>query len=179
MNHVIVFGGTGMLAGATSWLASQADHTVVFARNKNKAEKVSERVTAIELDYTNTEALKARIAKAIQENGPVDLVLAWIHGTAPHAVEIIIEEILKLQDKEWRFVHVKGSSQNRESVESEQLSTKEGAFFYQEVKLGFVLDNIRSRWLSHREIAAGTIKAIQEDVGSHTIGTLTPWNKRP
>lgn len=43
MKHVLVFGGTGMLAKTTSWLAEQADHTVVFARNKSRAGRISKK----------------------------------------------------------------------------------------------------------------------------------------
>lgn len=36
MNHVLVFGGTGMLSEAVSWLGGQCKNLVVYARNEKK-----------------------------------------------------------------------------------------------------------------------------------------------
>ncbi|MBM7839647.1 NAD(P)-dependent dehydrogenase (short-subunit alcohol dehydrogenase family) [Alkalihalobacillus xiaoxiensis] len=179
MKHALVFGGTGMLAKTTSWLAEQADHTVVFARNKSRAGRISKKVSAIELDYTETEALKALIIKAIEENGPVDLVHTWIHGTAPKGMATIVTTVNQLQDQSWRLIHVKGSSESRESIDHPFEAAANRQVFYQEVKLGFEIENNQSRWLTHQEIADGTMEAISTSVESYTIGTLTPWEKRP
>ncbi|WP_156320871.1 short-chain dehydrogenase [Bacillus sp. JCM 19041] len=177
MNHVLVFGGTGMLAEAVSWLGGQSENLVVYARNEKKAESIRQPFTFYELDYTNTENVRTAIKKALAENGKVDLVLAWIHGTAPNAVQTIMDEVNQFQAKKWRLVHVKGSSSSKEAIEKK--AKVDGSCVYQEVFLGFVVEESRSRWLTNEEISRGTIEAITRNTSRYLIGTLTPWDARP
>lgn len=177
MNQVLVFGGTCMLSEAVSWLGGQCKDLVVYARNEKKAQSIRQPFTFYELDYTKTEDVKKAIMEALAENGEVDLVLAWVHGTAPHAVQTIIDEVNRLQAKSWRLVHVKGSSSSKEAIEKKEKAN--GSCIYQEVFLGFIVEESHSRWLTHEEISSGTIEAIENKSSRHLIGTLTPWNARP
>lgn len=115
--------------------------------------------------------------EALAENGEVDLVLAWVHGIAPHAVQTIMDEVNRRQAKKWRLVHVKGSSRSKEAIEKKEKAN--GSCIYQEVFLGFIVEESRSRWLTHEEISRGTIEAIENKTSRHLIGTLTPWDARP
>ncbi|WP_078393198.1 hypothetical protein [Shouchella patagoniensis] len=177
LNHVLVFGGTGMLSVAVSWLGGQCKNLVVYARNEKKAQSIRQPFTFYELDYKNTEDVRKAIMEALAENGEVDLVLVWVHGTAPHAVQTIMDEVNRRQAKKWRLVHVKGSSSSKEAIEKKEKTN--GSCIYQEVFLGFIVEESRSRWLTHEEISRGTIEAIANPISRHLIGTLTPWDARP
>lgn len=49
---------------------------------------------------------------------------------------------------------------------------------YNQIQLGFITENGRSRWLTHRGIARRVITAIREKKAIDTIGQLEPWVQR-
>lgn len=131
------------------------------------------------MDYTNTGALKFEIAKAIADNGEIDLVVAWIHGTAPDAIDTIKRELANLQKGHpWTLVHIKGSSYDLSSILDTEHHPSD-SFQEKFVQLGFVIEGSTSRWLTHQEISEGVIRAIQGDQRKTVVGTLEPWEKRP
>lgn len=181
MKHVIVFGGTGMLAGATKWLIENTDHISVVGRNKHRLERLHPRYDKgnfrlITLDYKDNEALREFLHQTIQKYGPVDLVVSWIHSDAPDAIPIIFEE-LNHRKHRWRFVHIKGSSHDLSSIQTE--ITVPRNCLYCDVQLGFTVEGNVSRWLTHEEISNGVISAIHHDKKKTVVGTLHPWSKRP
>ncbi|WP_244527775.1 hypothetical protein [Virgibacillus chiguensis] len=50
---------------------------------------------------------------------------------------------------------------------------------YYQIRLGFVIEEDQSRWLTNKEISDGVIKAIKNKNRITTIGQLEPWEKRP
>ncbi|HSY87570.1 MAG TPA: hypothetical protein VLA85_13465 [Verrucomicrobiae bacterium] len=51
---------------------------------------------------------------------------------------------------------------------------------YRIVVLGFVIEpDGRSRWLTHDEISAGTVKSLAGATPLSIIGAVTPWSARP
>ncbi|MBB6451404.1 NAD(P)-dependent dehydrogenase (short-subunit alcohol dehydrogenase family) [Geomicrobium halophilum] len=114
MKHAIVFGGTGMLAGATKWLIDNADHISVIGRNKHRLEQLypdhdNVDLRLVTLDYKDNEALSHFLRQTIQTYGPIDLIVSWIHSVAPDAIPIIFDELTH-QKRPWLFFHIKGSS---------------------------------------------------------------------
>ncbi|MGN8646749.1 short-chain dehydrogenase [Gracilibacillus sp. HCP3S3_G5_1] len=181
MKHVIIFGGTGMLAGATKWLIENAEHTSVVGRNKQRLERLrpkhaNSNLQLITLDYKDSEALREFLRRTIQAYGPIDLVVSWIHSVAPDAIPIILGE-LQHQKSPWRLVHIKGSSRDLSAISKEITVPKN--CLYCEVQLGFKIEGSTSRWLTHKEISNGVISAIYHNKRKAVIGTLHPWSKRP
>ncbi|GAB2538665.1 Rossmann-fold NAD(P)-binding domain-containing protein [Gracilibacillus alcaliphilus] len=181
MTHALVFGGTGMLAGATKWLIENAEHVSVVGRNKYKLEQLRPEYTnnnfqLVTLDYKDSKALREFLQQTIRVYGPVDLVVSWIHSTSPDAIPLILGE-LQHQKNPWRFIHIKGSSHNLSGITNE--ITVPNNCVYGDVQLGFKIEGSTSRWLTHEEISNGVISAIRHNKRKTVIGTLHPWSKRP
>lgn len=177
MTHALVVGGTGMLRNVSLWLAKEGYHVSVIGRSETKLSRLIEQaptnITALQVDYHNDVELKENLIHTIQKNGPIQLVVSWIHRTAPRALDIIKAEITE----PWRLVQVTGSSSNLNELK-EKVKPSESCY-YQQVQLGFVMEENHSRWLTHEEIADGVRNAIHTKKEVSVVGTVTPWEKRP
>lgn len=183
IGNVLIFGGTGMLAKATGWVITHANETIVYGRNQARLNQIKNKYNGSglevrELDYQDTKALKREIKSAYKQSGSIDLVIAWIHSTAPKAIPTIKQQISQLQSHQWSLLHIKGSNRNLSSIVTSDLDHSMNCHV-REVRLGFIYDGISSRWLTHEEISNGVIQAIQEEKEITTVGTLEPWEKRP
>ncbi|MBS4201659.1 short-chain dehydrogenase [Bacillus sp. FJAT-49732] len=181
MKHALVVGGTGMLADVSLFLAN--DYRVsVIGRNKARMDELIKRadrpaaITPALVNYRDEDLFKAQIKKLIEMNGPFDMVVAWIHSGAGHAIPIIAEEN-NLFEQPWKLFHILGSSTNLQEVIN-GVKVPDSCL-YRQIQLGFIIEHNRSRWLTHQEISAGVIKAITQDQPLHIIGTVEPWDMRP
>ena len=176
MRKAIVIGGTGMLAEVSLWLESEGYHVYVLARNKHKMDQLIRKssgfISPIFTDYKNETELRVEMNKL----GCVDLAVAWIHSDAPMALNIILQE-LSLKTEQFQVFHVVGSRTDLESLKN-LLNLPENVKYHQ-IKLGFVIKNGGSRWLTNREISSGVIEAIKSDDDVKMVGTVEPWEKRP
>jgi len=171
--HTLVVGGTGMLAGATKWLAKQGHVVTVISRRAFNGEWAG--VNPLTIDYRESEMLQKGIAEAISAHGPIHLAVFWIHTDAADAFRVIAEEISAHAKVSWRLFHVRGSATHLH-LEAPLVPPN---CLYRQVVLGFVEDENGSRWLTHDEISGGVIEAIRCDREQSTVGTLEPWEKRP
>ncbi|MGM8215335.1 short-chain dehydrogenase [Bacillaceae bacterium W0354] len=182
MKHALIVGGTGMLSRVSLWLIDKGYHVSVIARNANKMNQLLEktsfknRITPILVDYRYDDDLRTKIRSTIDMNGDIDLVVAWIHSDAPNALEIIKQEVSRNLG-EWELYHVLGSSTDVNKIKK-KTSVPKSCLYYQ-VRLGFVIEDGRSRWLTHNEISNGVIESIKEKNSLITIGQIEPWDKRP
>lgn len=167
-----------MLAGASLWLARQGYLVSVIGRNPNKMQRLTDqhpaRITPVFVDYTDTEALADQIEQVQKENGQIELVLAWIHGTGRDVFSALIKS---LSTKPWELFHVTGSSADLRKVK-DKAAVPSHVQYYQ-IQLGFHIENGRSRWLTNQEISDGVVKAIEERKTEYVIGRVDPWEKRP
>ncbi|MCL6445261.1 MAG: short-chain dehydrogenase [Alicyclobacillus sp.] len=175
--HTLVVGGTGMLAGVTKWLAEQGNIVSVVSRRADQvfSEVLAVRLNPIAVDYRDSDKLRQRIAEAILVHGPVQLAVFWIHTDAPYAFRVISDEISSHAEVSWRLFHVRGSMAHL-NPELPQIPSN---CMYRQVILGFMLEESRSRWLTHAEISGGVVEAIRIDCERLVVGTLEPWEKRP
>lgn len=183
LGHVLIFGGTGMLQEASGWIAKHAEHTIAFGRNQQRLSRLKGKygeygLEVRALDYTDNERLKQEISHSFVKHGPINMVVAWIHGTAPSAIPTIMKQISALQEnKQWTFVIIK-SSGNLVKIITPVKSTEKNCNI-KEVLLGFIFNENTSRWLTHKEISEGTIQAIKGNENKTIVGTLEPWDQRP
>ncbi|GMA49950.1 short-chain dehydrogenase [Alicyclobacillus contaminans] len=175
--HSLVVGGTGMLAGVTTWLAQQGYTVSVVSRRAGRFsdEIPAGRIHAITVDYRESETLRQRIDEAVSLHGPIQLAVFWIHTDARDAFRVISEEVSRHASAPWRLFHVRGSAAHL-NPEPPQVPPN---CRYREVVLGFVIEGNRSRWLTHEEISGGVMDAIRKDGERTVVGTLEPWDKRP
>ncbi|MFD2044345.1 short-chain dehydrogenase [Ornithinibacillus salinisoli] len=178
--YAFVIGGTGMLERVCHWLVEHNYFVSVLNRNRDKFDKMKHKNASpdnfhpLTVDYHDTEQLQQKVNEAINEFGVPDLVISWIHSSAPEALPTILDQ-LKVWEKPWKLLHVQGSS----SFFVKENTTVPDNCQYRRVYLGFVIEDGGSRWLTHDEIANGVIKVIQRDYKETVVGTLKPWSKRP
>ncbi|PYZ96502.1 short-chain dehydrogenase [Alteribacter lacisalsi] len=183
MKHAIVIGGTGMLQEASAWLNRQGYQLSVVARNEARLASLGriledpEAYTPVSLDYKNTEVLREAVRNLQKKHSPADLIVAWIHSTAPGALRAVIREVDQQQSSDWRLIHVLGSSTSLEAIR--QKIDVPASCAYQQVQLGFVRENSRSRWLTHREISQAVIGSMGSNNAVTVVGILEPWEERP
>lgn len=180
MKHALVVGGSGMLAKTSLWLADNGYLVSVVGRDIQKLKRLSDsskHIIPISVDYHNKSQLRSEINKSINSNGTYEIVVAWVHNNEKQIIDIINNEIRDLSDKEWRLFHVLGSSSNLEEI-LQEIGDIENCEYHQ-VQLGFIIENDKSRWLTHDEISNGVINCISTNSKKYLVGTLTPWNKRP
>lgn len=181
--HTLVIGGTGMLSAASLWLADHSDKVSIIARNQTKMERVLNKteaassITPLFVNYKDSAGLKERIKAAILQNGPIDLVIAWIHSDAHHALDIICHEVAQ-ENPAWKLYHILGSSSSLNQIKDAAVKKYPGCQ-YRQIQLGFILEKEDSRWLTHQEISDGVIDAVVHNQEIKIIGTLEPWDKRP
>lgn len=165
MKHALVVGGTGMLSRVSLWLLDQGYHVSIIARNSNRMKKLIEQtdlnyeITPLILDYNNNAELQEKVRTTIDENGGIDMVVAWIHSTAPEALKVILAEVSIRKDR-WDLFHILGSSSDLKRVKREAILPKNCS--YHQVQLGFLIEGSRPRWLTQKEISDGVIEAIKK-----------------
>jgi molybdopterin-guanine dinucleotide biosynthesis protein A len=150
--HAIVVGGTGMLASLTAALAARGHVVTSIARRAGTSDPG---VTSIEVDYRERERLKEELARAIGERGPIELAVAWIHTDAPDAPRIVADSLAPGA----RLVQAFGT--RVWPLDSVPLQVA-----YRQVLLG----STDGRWLTHDEISAGVLDAIDADRPMHVVG---------
>ncbi|WP_417898142.1 short-chain dehydrogenase [Bacillus haimaensis] len=177
--HALVIGGTGMLSEVSLWLAGEGYHISVVGRDAERMQRLTARsghISPVLVDYKNEIQFAAGLERAVEENGPIELVVAWIHSDAPQALGQVIS-IVGNQRGEWSLFHVLGSKADLREVK-ESVSITAGSSYHQ-VQLGFVLEGDGSRWLRNDEIAIGVIEAVAGRREVSLVGVLEPWERRP
>ncbi|MFS0554453.1 short-chain dehydrogenase [Brevibacillus sp. 179-C9.3 HS] len=178
--EALVIGASGMLTAVSWWLACQGYQVTVIGRDQDKLQRVrddSPRPASIHLlpqDYHQTDSLRQAMADLVKKRGSMDVVVAWIHSTAPDALPVVVEELSR-PEKRWQLLHVCGSGawKNPPTVPSSDVCT------YHRVILGFRSEGDHARWLTNNEIAAGVIEALQKNEQLYIVGQVEPWDKRP
>ena len=173
--HVLIVGGSGMLAGLARSLCDHAAKVSVLARNEKRIRAIGDAIEPIACDYNDGVAL----SEALSQIEAPDLVVAWIHGRAPHARRALAECVLA----EGRLVQVLGSAHG-DPAHPERLAeiekTVEGLpIDHQTLVLGFVAEKGKSRWLTSAEICTGVITAIESEQAVSIVGTVEPWPEKP
>ncbi|MEB9503865.1 short-chain dehydrogenase [Bacillus anthracis] len=178
--HALVIGGTGMLKRVSIWLCEQEFQVSIIGRDEVKLENVKresaipENITYLPLDYHNDDDVKAAIKSAIEQNGPITLVVAWIHASAKDALSLICRE-LDLSSETYEVFHILGSKASR--IASQKIGGTRCS--YHRIILGFILEDTYARWLNHEEISDGVIKGIESKCNEWIVGRVEPWELRP
>ncbi|WDL94117.1 short-chain dehydrogenase [Bacillus sp. HNR-4] len=178
--HALVIGGTGMLKRVSIWLCEQEFQVSIIGRDEVKLENVKresaipENITYLPLDYHNDDDVKVAIKSAIEQNGPITLVVAWIHSSAKDALSLICRE-LDLSSETYEVFHILGSKASR--IASQKIGGTRCS--YHRIILGFILEDTYARWLTHEEISDGVIKGIESKCNEWIVGRVEPWELRP
>ncbi len=106
-----------MLKNVCHWLIEQEYHVYVIGRDNTKLNKLKQETTqpeklhGISADYQNTTCLSNELLNLFERHGIPDIVVSWIHSSAPQALPLIKDMIGK-QDlsTNWRLIHIQGSA---------------------------------------------------------------------
>lgn len=160
--HVLVVGGTGMLAGATLELARRGHDVTALSRLGRLARAdnacnslLQARIAPVALDYRDSAALRAALVDGVESRGPIELAVCWIHPDAPEAPRIVADALAPGA----RLVQVFGTRVR-------PLAAVPLHVAYRHVLLGAR----EGRWLTHEEISTGVLEAIDRDAAIHVVG---------
>ncbi len=107
-----------MLKRVSMWLCEQGFHVSIIGRDEVKLENVKresaipESITCLPLDYHNDDDGKLAIKSTIERNGPITVVIAWIHASAKGTLSLICKE-LDLSSETYNVFYILGSKASR------------------------------------------------------------------
>jgi ABC-type amino acid transport substrate-binding protein len=154
----LVLGGTGMLAGATRWLAARSEKTFLVARRASSF-MATPSVVAFDADWHNP-SFAREIGAALKQSAPVEAALLWLHEP-----DLVLPWLLP-ELPSGRVDLVLGSVDGRPEIPDglRQIAT---------VRLGSMRTAHGRRWLTDDEISAAAIASL-EDGKSRVVGDLMP-----
>lgn len=183
--RAVVLGGTGMLAGVASALVRDGWLVVLPSRRYGPLrDTVPEagpddvrprgRALWVQAHWERPERLARDTANAL--DGPVDLLVAWVHGGFRRAVLQAVEPLLAPGA---HVVEVHGASAGDPPGRPEPGGADPTLPGHptQQVVLGYVREGTRTRWLTHHEVVDGVLLAVRRalddaPVAEHQIGEL-------
>ena len=181
MSHALIIGGTGMLSKVTEYLAGKYDTVSAISRDEKKINPNLKNINPLIVDYTYYKFLSKSLQSAVEKFGNIELVVSWIHSTAPLAPNIIADK-LNFYENSFRFFDILGSAYANPSLntlEREEKLKENKNLLYRRIILGFKIEGNSSRWLTNDEISSGVIEAITNDEEEKIVGIVSPWDKRP
>ncbi len=173
--RAVVIGGTGMLAGLLDRLLDS--HNVIALARGLTHPWPTEPITTVRCDYQNNADVNDAVDRLIADPRPIDLIVSWIHSPTEDVERRLIQPLLARYLK-CRWVAIRSSAASR-PVHAAMPEWLPDTSTFVTVRLGFVIEGDRSRWLSDHEIVAGVAEAILTGNDSVTVGTLDPWSRRP
>lgn len=153
--HALVVGGTGMLAHAARALSARGHVVTSVARH---ADDLDGSVTPVAIDYRDGDELCGALVRAADERGPIELAVCWIHTDAPEAPRIVADTLAPGS----RLVQVFGTR-------VWPLAEVPLHVAYRQVLLG----SVGGRWLTHEELSAGVLEAVDADLPVYAVGNPT------
>ncbi|MSP23018.1 MAG: short-chain dehydrogenase [Dehalococcoidia bacterium] len=178
-----------MLRGVVLELARRGTTVTVVARRQQRLNALANAVKGVAaapvhgvtLDWRDEGTLAAATSDAISSRGLVDLAVVWTHEDAKDGPYEVARE-LAASGRPVRFVHVLGSATADPAHLGDARVQRFAALphlAYEEVILGFVIDDQRSRWLTSGEIVEGILGAIDHPAPRTIVGMVSPWTSRP
>ncbi len=180
MAHVLVVGGTGTLKEVSLFLARHNNTVSVIARDAERltdlvqeAGDLQGRINPVNVDYNQTDKLRAVLFNAIHSYGPIILVVNWMRTYAVSGAEALAK-VLNQTSPVCRYFQVL-STQNADHLPNEHFFSnpfeRTQRILYRTIMLESQLDNkSQPRDLTNNEICNGIIDAIRNDRKNAVIG---------
>tara|TARA_R110002111_G_scaffold109318_1_gene168160 strand:+ start:262 stop:810 length:549 start_codon:yes stop_codon:yes gene_type:complete len=177
----VVIGATGMMSGVAEYLVQRAHCLSFTARTSQSLNSLSQRLSpfgsasGIKVDWNKRAEFLSGLSKLCENGECPDIVVAWLHDDTlgPEIASVLA------RGQKMAFFQVRGSSAARPMTENSLEIPCIKGLSYHEVILGFQIEANRSRWLSHDEITAGVVEAIEHSVEASVVGVVAPWAMRP
>jgi len=178
-----------MLAGATLRLVAEGRTVSVVARRERTLARLTHLAAELpgivrpcEVDWHDSVALRSVLDEARAEHGAIDLVVAWIHSTAPGAPFVVADAATadRNGDAPLAFYQLFGSYDEATADVRKRWQRDLAAddrFDYRQIHLGHVKTSHGPRWLTDKEISAGVIEALDFGAPGFPIGTVDGLEK--
>lgn len=169
-----------MLAGLCHHLARAGRTVLVVARGARRLATMADRVPTdagaivpIRVDYGKSRELAACLAAAFQEHGVPDLVVCWTHSSSPAAPRVVAEQVDRAGRRARLFHVLPHDAGDPDAVRRRRHGFERfEKIAYRQVLLGARSERGRARWLTHAEIVAGVLRAMDRDADLHVAGRL-------
>jgi hypothetical protein len=156
MEHALVIGGTGMLAGAVREIVRRAGALTLVARSpESLAAETGAR--ALPMDWTRKDSVAHALARLREQPAP-DLMVSWIHDDGLWCLSLF-EALLAPGARSIR-VHGSGAGDPRDGIRTDP--PPPAGLIRQEVVLGWINQPGARRWLTHEEISRGVLAALDD-----------------
>ncbi len=179
--HILVVGGTGMLAGLVDQLVAEGGRLSLLSRGAANVSRAG--VKGYSVNYYDDAAFSAALDAAIGDAGAIDLAIAWFHTLSIAAPRRLAERV-GAPGRPGRLVQVLGSAV-ADPARPDRLTTAASLAAgladcqLRQVVLGFKVGGTVSRWLTDGEISSGVLDAVRTDRALSIVGQVEPWPARP
>jgi len=175
-----------MLREATVELAQRSRLLTAVSHSRNALRELGQALSGapcerrlLSLDWHQGADFVAALKRHAEAAGPPSLAIAWLHDPAMGPA---IANAISRPGSRCAFFQVLGSDAADPDRPPDQLYATldaRGDLDYHQVILGFQKTEGGSRWLTHAEISAGVIEAVESPAPRHIVGVVTPWSDRP
>lgn len=181
LNHDLVIGGSGMLAGLVETLARSGRQVTVVARGRERLQRLAALhpgIHPLALDYRDAATFDAGLDSAIAARGLLQRCVAWTHDDDETRALRVARQVAAI------YCQVLGSA-SADPARPDYLAAWQALFAsvarprLRLAILGFVVESGRSRWLTNAEISEGVAQALESEQPVTIVGTVTPWSARP
>ncbi len=152
LGDVLILGGSGMLAKASRYIATDAGILTLGSRNPGALAAELGAVPLV-MDWTDPAMTRA----ALKTIAPVDLLVSWLHDGGIWLAELA-EAKVKPQG---RSIRIHGASSRKPEVKAARDPNPRSDVQRQTVILGWVNEGETRRWLTNDEISDAVIEAVQ------------------
>ena len=171
MSDLLCIGTTGMLAPCVRALIAREHRVACIARTQASLDALAQsfspdRRALLNIhpgDYRDVDGFE-RVLSSIGFT-PV-AAICWVHTPAEPVLDLVRGRYPAID-----LLRVVGSSTD--------MPTGTAGTTDRIVRLGFVIEGHRSRWLTDEEISDGVLRAFLSGERDSTVGTLEPWDARP
>jgi hypothetical protein len=176
-----------MLANAAIALAPRCRELTLVAgrrRSLTRLEKQIEKKPSVAIhlvakDWAKRRSFLDAIKRHVKKVGAPTLTIAWVHDDelGPELAKMLADP-----DAPSTFIHVRGSRSaldDRKPASFLKGKRVPPNVTYRQVILGFVVEGPESRWLTHPEISAAVLAAVESETPVSVAGVLEPWSARP
>lgn len=175
--NALTIGTTGMLSGALEEVAKTSASTAAVSRHatSNLHGLDLPRTKLLDIDYSDPADFMDRLEQEIDLSS-IDLALVWVHNSGLEVLWALLE---RFSTQPMRIVHVAGSAAGDPERQTQRITSRitfgpQTEFI--PVILGTMPDGNDRRWLTHKEICTGTIKAIRSGTPQMVGHRLTDFD---
>lgn len=180
---LLLIGTTGMLTSAAKQMAEVTRGDVIVLSRRASSfsfddAALDSRIHAYDINWAESPAFLSALDEMAASHGAFTASLVWMHGRD----EPLRAHIANHMAEDGTLVEVLGSAASRPSALGEvRVRHMQGLphVHYRQALLGFAHKDGQSRWLTHEEICASTLRAFASEDTVTVAGQVEPWNLRP